>query len=135
MVLDSHERVVASIANAIDPTALWSDQVRQAVQAWIDGVRCDPDATVNWIRIVPSLGPTARPLMRTTLAAYADLIHRLARNPGFVVAGIRDPSPRETTMLLGALRELIATTVEDGEDVTTIVDVATDFIVRVLRVS
>jgi hypothetical protein len=35
-------------------------------------------------------------------------------------------------MLLGALRELIATTVEDGQDITSIIDVAMDFTIRVL---
>jgi len=132
LVLDAHERIVAAIARANDPDAEWTVQVRQAVEAWIDGVRSDPEATLNWIRIVPALGPGSRPLLRTTLAAYADLIQRLAENPGFVRAGIPRPSPQETTMLLGALRELIATTVEDGEEITSIIDVATDFIIRVL---
>lgn len=132
LIQDSHQRIVAAIADAVDPTAPWTAQVRRAVQAWIDGVRADPDATLNWIRILPALGPDARQLMRATLAAYADLIHRLADNASFVRAGVRQPSPQETTMLLGALRELIATTVEDGDDIASIVDIATDFTIRVL---
>jgi len=132
LIEDSHRRVVAAIADAVDPTAPWAVQVRRAIEAWIDGVRADPEPTLNWIRVLPSLGPDARQLMRTTLAAYADLIHRLADNPAFARAGVRQPSPQETTMLLGALRELIATTVEDGDDIASIVDIAADFTIRVL---
>jgi AcrR family transcriptional regulator len=131
LILDSHRRVVAAVAGAVDITAPWTLQVRQAIEAWIEGVRADPDATLNWIRTMPAL-PDARQLMRTTLAAYAELIGQLADNPSFARAGVRPPSPQETTMLLGALRELIATTVEDGDDITSIVDVATDFTIRVL---
>lgn len=132
LIEDSHRRVVARIAAAVDSAAEWTDQVRQAIEAWIDAVRSEPDVTLNWIRILPALGPDARALTRTTLAAYAELIRRLADNPPFARAGIRPPSSQETTMLLGALRELIATTVEDGEEITSIVDVATEFTLRVL---
>jgi AcrR family transcriptional regulator len=132
LIEDSHRQVVATIATAVDGTADWPDQVRQAIEAWIEAVRSQPDVTLNWIRILPALGPDARALMRSTLAAYAQLIQRLADNPPFARAGIGPPSPQETTMLLGALRELIATTVEDGEDITSIVDVATEFTLRVL---
>jgi len=132
LIEDSHRRLVADIAGAVDRTAPWTDQVRQAIEAWIAGVQADPRATLNWIRIVPALGPDAHALMRGTLGAYADLIRSLADNPAFAGAGVRVPSPPETTMLLGALRELIATTVEDGEDITGIIEVATDFTIRVL---
>jgi AcrR family transcriptional regulator len=129
---DDHQRLVATIAAAVDRSAPWTVQVRQAIQTWISGVKADPGITLNWIRIVPTLGPDARQLMRATMAAYAGLIHDLADNPVLRQAGIGQPSTQETTMLLGALRELIATTVEDGDDITSIIDVATDFTIRVL---
>jgi AcrR family transcriptional regulator len=132
LIEDSHRRLVTEIAGAVDRTAAWTDQVRQAIEAWIAGVQADPRATLNWIRIVPSLGPDAHALMRGTLGAYAELIRSLAGNPAFAQAGVRVPSRQETTMLLGALRELIATTVEDGDDITSIIEVATDFTIRVL---
>ena len=132
LIEESHRRVVVAIADAVDEAAPWRSQVHQAVKAWIDAVASDPGTTLNWIRVVPALGTDARTLLRGTLAAYADLIQRLAGSPAFVAAGIPVPSPQETTMLLGALRELIATTVEDGEDITSIVDVATEFTLRVL---
>lgn len=132
LIHDAHRRIVAAIAEAVDPTLPWTAQVRRAVETWIDGVRAHPEATLNWIRIMPALGTDARQLMRGTLAAYAELIHRLADSAPFIQDGVRPPSAQETTMLLGALRELIATTVEDGDDISSIVDVATDFIIRML---
>jgi AcrR family transcriptional regulator len=132
LIYDDHQRLVATIAAAVDRTAPWTVQVRQAIETWIDGVRSDPGVTLNWIRMVPALGPDARQVMRTTMAAYAGLIRDLADNPVVARAGIAPPSAHETTMLLGALRELIATTVEDGDDIGSIIDVATDFTIRVL---
>ena len=132
LVEDDHLRLVATIADAVDRSAPWTAQVRTAIETWMNAVRSDPSITLNWIRTVPALGPDGRRLMRGTLAAYGDLIHDLTGNPVFAKAGVRPPSPQETTLLLGALREIIATTVEDGEDITSIVDVATDFIIRVL---
>lgn len=132
LIHDSHKRILAAIADAVDPTLPWTVQVRRAVETWIDGVRAHPEATLNWIRTMPALGTDARQLMRKTLAAYAELIDRIADSAPFAQAGVRRPSPQETTMLLGALRELIATTVEDGDDISSIVDVATSFIIRML---
>jgi AcrR family transcriptional regulator len=132
LIQDGHLRLVATIAGAVDRAAPWTVQVRQAIETWIDGVRSDPGMTLNWIRILPALGSDARALMRSTLGAYGELMHQLADNPVFAQAGVRQPSRQETTMLLGALRELIATTVEDGEDITSIIEVATDFTIRVL---
>ena len=132
LIHDSHRRIVAAIADAVDPSLPWTAQVRRALETWIDGVQAHPEATLNWIRTMPALGTDARDLMRGTLGAYADLIRRLTDSAPFVRARVRQPSPQETTMLLGALRELIATTVEDGDDISSIVDVATDFIIRML---
>jgi len=132
LIEDDHLRLVATIAEAVDRNAAWTLQVRQAIETWMNAVRSDPSITLNWIRTIPALGPDARRLMRPTLAAYADLIQTLTDSPVVAAAGVRPPSAQETTLLLGALRELIATTVENGDDITSIVDVATDFIIRVL---
>ena len=132
LIEESHRQVVVKIADAVDEAAPWRTQVHQAIQAWIDAVASDPGTTLNWIRIVPALGSDARMLLRGTLAAYGDLIGRLAGGRAFIAAGVAVPSPQATTMLLGALRELIATTVEDGDDVKSIVDVAAAFTIRVL---
>lgn len=66
------------------------------------------------------------------MTAYAGLIRVLAESPELASAGVAPPSPQETIMLLGGLKELIATTVEDGGDLRGIIDIATDVAVRIL---
>ncbi|MGH3412246.1 MAG: TetR/AcrR family transcriptional regulator [Marmoricola sp.] len=132
LLRDSHARLVGGIAAAVDPQAAWPVQIRQAIQAWIAGVQADPDVTLSWIRVVPSLGDDARDLSRATMDSFAQLIGSLSDTPELRRAGITPPSRQETTILLGGLRELIATTVEDGGDVGEIVDVATEVTTRIL---
>jgi hypothetical protein len=66
------------------------------------------------------------------MAAFAGLIRSLAESPELASAGVTPPSPQETIMLLGGLKELIATTVEDGGDLRGIIDVATNVAIRIL---
>jgi AcrR family transcriptional regulator len=129
---DSNERTIARIAEGVDPHAPWATQIRQAIEAWAASVDTERDVTLTWIRVVPSLGDEARRLLRETMAAFADLIHRLSDTPELAAAGVTPPSPEESVILLGGLRELIATCVEDGQEVGDIVDVATDVTTRIL---
>jgi AcrR family transcriptional regulator len=132
LLRDSHERTVAAIAAAVDPHAPWPLQIRQAVEAWLRASVAEPHVTLSWIRVVPSLGEGAADLMRDTMDSFADLIHRLSDTPELAASGVRPPSRPVTTMLLGGLRELIATTVEDGDDVLGVVDVASEVAARIL---
>lgn len=129
---EDNKRAVARVAAAVNPRSPWQAQVRQAIEAWIGGVIDDPGVQLCWIRVVPSLGEAARPLLRRTMAAFADLIRTLAESPELASAGVTPPTPRETIMLLGGLKELIATTVEDGDDLSSIIDIATDVAIRIL---
>jgi AcrR family transcriptional regulator len=132
LLQDDTDRTVARIAAAVNPGSPWQAQVRQALEAWIGGVHDDPGVRLCWIRVVPSLGDAARPLLRRTMAAFADLIRALTERPELLSAGVTRLSPQETVMLLGGLKELIATTVEDGGDVLRIIDIATDVTIRIL---
>jgi AcrR family transcriptional regulator len=125
-------QTVARIAAAVDSRSPWQAQVRQAIEAWVSGVTDDPGVRLCCIRVVPSLGEAARPLLRQTMAAFAELIRSLAESPELADAGVTPPSPQESIMLLGGLKELIATTVEDGGDLRGIVDVATNVAIRIL---
>jgi AcrR family transcriptional regulator len=126
------DQTVARIAAAVDPRSPWQAQVRQAIDAWVSGVTDDPGVRLCWIRVVPALGEAARPLLRRTMAAFAGLIATLAESPELAGAGVTPPSAQETIMLLGGLKELIATTVEDGGDLRGIIDVATTVAIRIL---
>jgi AcrR family transcriptional regulator len=126
------DQTVARIAAAVNSRSPWQAQVRQAIEAWIIGVTDDPSVRLCWIRVVPSLGDAARPLLRQTMAAFAGLIRTLAESPDLARTGVTPPSPQETIMLLGGLKELIAATVEDGGDLRAIIDIATTVAIRIL---
>ena len=116
--------MVRQIAAAVDPGAPWDVQARQAIEAWIAGAQADLALTLSWIRDLPSVGSDARHLQREALEAFVVLIQNLSDTPELRAAGDDPPSRQLAILLLGGLRELIATTVEDGGDIGDITDVA-----------
>jgi AcrR family transcriptional regulator len=112
LLTDVNAEMVRRISAAVDPRVPWRDQVRQAVEAWVAYAESQPAVTLSWIRDAPSLGlPGCR---RETTDAFAGMIQALGDTEVMRAAGV-GPVPREVAvMLLGALRELAATTVEDG---------------------
>jgi AcrR family transcriptional regulator len=121
---EANAAMVRQIAAAVDPCAPWDVQVRQAIEAWIAGAQSDLALTLSWIRDLPSLGSDARHLQREALEAFVVLIQNLSDTPELLAAGVAPPSRRVAILLLGGLRELIATTVEDGGDIGDITEVA-----------
>jgi AcrR family transcriptional regulator len=124
---ESNQRTITRISAAVDPGAAWEVQARQAIEGWIAAVQADPPITLSWIRDVPALGQGRdRHFQRATMRAFVELIQELTDTPHLRAAGVRPPSEQTATILLGGLRELIATTVEDGHDVATIVGSAVE---------
>ncbi|MBC6458160.1 hypothetical protein [Actinomadura sp. HBU206391] len=79
---------------------------------------------LSWIRDVPSLGDAARLLERQTMEAFIAMVQTLCDTDGLRAVGI-GPLPRQVAiMLLGGLRELTATTVEDGGRISDITEIA-----------
>jgi AcrR family transcriptional regulator len=107
-----NDEMLRRIPAAVDPNSPWQDQVRQAIEAWIGFAESQPAITLSWIREVPSLSvPACRHDMTQ---AFVGMIQMLCDTEPMRAAGI-GPVPRElAVMLLGGLRELAATTVEDG---------------------
>jgi AcrR family transcriptional regulator len=126
LIRDSNTRMVAAIAGAVDRRAAWEVQVHQAIEAWLTAARAEPAITLSWIREVPMLGEQARQLQRETLEAFVVLVNTLTDTDELRAAGVRPPPRQFAVMLLGGLRELIAMTVEDGQDIFDIVDVSVD---------
>ena len=124
LLQEANAEMVRRVAAAVDSQAAWDTQVRQAIEAWIACAQSDPAITLSWIREISSLGDAARQVQRELLEAFVVLVQRLTDTPELRAAGIV-PAPRPfAVMLLGGLRELIATTVEDGGDIGDIADVA-----------
>ncbi|WP_370288482.1 TetR/AcrR family transcriptional regulator [Nocardioides sp.] len=108
-----NRRIIAATAEAVDPAATWDAQIGQAVAAWARAAVDDPLLVRSWIRELSSL-PAGRELQRELLESFVDLTSALAAHPGIAASGIRPPSRAATVVLLGGLRELLATSVEDG---------------------
>ena len=126
LLLEANAKMVRQIAAAVDPRAPWGTQVRQAIEAWIASAQSEPAITLSWIREVPALGDDARQVQREMLEAFIILVQTLAGTPELRAAGIMPPPRQLAIMLLGGLRELIATTVEDGGDIGDITEVAVE---------
>jgi AcrR family transcriptional regulator len=124
LLTEANAQMIRQISAAVDPAAPWADQVRQAVEAWIACAESRPAITLSWIREIPALGDPARQLQRDMMEAFVTMIQTLCDTEGWHAAGL-GPVPRQPAiMLLGGLRELIATTVEDGGRAGDITEVA-----------
>ena len=114
LLADANAAMIRQISAAVDPKAPWDVQVRQAVGAWIAAAESAPALTVSWIRDLPSLGAAARGLQRDLMDQFITMLQTLCDTEELRAAGIRPVSRQRAIILLGGLRELMATTVEDG---------------------
>ncbi|HKT00591.1 MAG TPA: TetR/AcrR family transcriptional regulator [Rugosimonospora sp.] len=126
LLTDSNARMIREIAAAVDPREPWARQVRQAVVAWIACAESEPAMTLSWIRDVPSLGAAARKLQRDTMEAFVTMIQTLTDTELWRSVRDRPVSRQLAIMLLGGLRELTASTVEDGGRISDFTDLAVD---------
>jgi AcrR family transcriptional regulator len=124
LLQECNAAMVRQIAAAVDPRAPWDLQARQAIEAWIAAAQSDLAITLSWIRDLPSLGFDSRNLQREWLEAFVVLIQDLIDTAEMRAAGVAPPPRQFMIMLIGGLRELIATTVEDGGDIGDITEVA-----------
>ncbi|WP_086857687.1 TetR/AcrR family transcriptional regulator [Amycolatopsis lexingtonensis] len=124
LLADANRAMIEQISDAVDPGAPWSLQVRQAIEAWIACAESEPAITLSWIRDVPALGAAARDLQRDAMEGFIAMTQRLTDTPSLRAAGISPPSRQVAIILLGGLRELIATTVEDGGRAGDVTEVA-----------
>lgn len=132
LLTDTHEDMIARISAAVDPHAPWRSQVRQAVHAWIAAAEATPALTLSWIRDVPALESTARDLQRDAMDAFVSMLQTLADTDEARAAGIRGIQRDRAIILLGGLRELMATTVEDDRRLGDITDLAVEASIALL---
>lgn len=124
LLTEANAEMVRQISAAVDPKAPWDSQIRQAVGAWIACAESEPAIVLSWIRDLPSLGAAARRLQREMMEAFIVMIQTLTGTEELRAAGVRPVSRQRAIILLGGLRELIATTVEDGGRVSDITEPA-----------
>jgi AcrR family transcriptional regulator len=128
----NNEVLIANIQAAVDPEAQWQDQIRQAAEAYVDHIGARPAITLSWIREAPALGAVARPLHRLAIEQLTDMLVDLTDSPGFRRAQLPPISRPLALILLGGLRELTALFVEDGHDLSGIVEPANAAAIAIL---
>ncbi|WP_459715874.1 TetR/AcrR family transcriptional regulator [Actinophytocola sp. KF-1] len=124
LLTDANTAMIREISAAVDARAPWAKQVRQAIATWIACAESQPAITVSWIRDVPSLGAAARELQRDVMSAFVTMIQTLCDTDEWRSVRAEPVSEQLALILLGGLRELIATTVEDGRRVSDMTEVA-----------
>jgi AcrR family transcriptional regulator len=133
LLTDANTATIRQITAAVDPAEPWEHQVRQAVEAWIGSAESSPAITLSWIRDLPSLGTAARQLQRDVMEDFITMLQTLWDTPEWHAIGVGPVSRQLAVILLGGLRELIATTVEDGGRISDITEVAVRASVGLLR--
>ena len=132
LLTDANAAQVRQIAAAVDATAPWRSQVRQAVEAWISSGESRSSLMLSWIRDVPSLGDAARRLQRDAMENFIEMLRALGDSGEFRAAGVGPVSRQRIIMLLGGLRELTAITVEERGRMSDITEEAVDASIALL---
>jgi AcrR family transcriptional regulator len=132
LLTDANAEQVRQISAAVDPSAPWRSQVRQAVEAWISSGESRPALMLSWIRDVPSLGTAARRLQRDAMENFIEMVQALGGTEEFRTAGVGPVSRQRIIMLLGGLRELTAITVEEGGRMSDVTEEAVEASIALL---
>lgn len=132
LLSDANVDQIRQISQAVDPSALWQKQVRQAIEAWISTGEERSALMLSWIRDVPALGAVARELQRDAMDSFIDMVGALGATDEFRAAGVGPMSRRRIIMLLGGLRELTAITVEEGGNMSDVTDEAVEASIALL---
>jgi AcrR family transcriptional regulator len=132
LLTDANAEQVRQISAAVDPSAPWRSQVRQAVEAWISSGESRPALMLSWIRDVPSLGTAARRLQRDAMENFIEMVQALGGTEEFRSAGVGPVSRQRIIMLLGGLRELTAITVEEGGRMSDVTEEAVEASIALL---
>jgi AcrR family transcriptional regulator len=124
LITETNDEMIRRISAAVDPTAAWPTQVRQAVEEWLACSDAQRAVTHSWIRDIPALGVLGRDLQRDLMEKFIDMVQSLTDTESLRAMGIGRVSRQMAIVLLGGLRELIASNVEDGGEATDITETA-----------
>jgi len=121
-----NQRMQAYIVAAVDPDAPWEEQVRAGVTAWIEAMGSQPELSVSWIREFPSLGPEAARGQRAAIRSLTRMLETLTDTPQMRKAGLGPVSRERALILVGGLRELAASVLEQGKPLASATGPAVD---------
>jgi AcrR family transcriptional regulator len=120
----STELLGERISAAVDPNVDWQNQIRQAVEAYVEHIESTPGLTLAWIRELPALDAGARPSQRRNTQLLTNLLVSLSDTAAMRDAGLPPLTPAKAVILVGGLRELTAQVVEDGHSARDIIEPA-----------
>jgi len=126
LLTSTHRTAIRTMAKGVDPSAEWTVQIRQAVEAWIDYSDAHAPVLLSWIREAPALGPAARTFKDQVTESYIKLIQTVSSSEPLRDAGYRTVPRARAVIFIGGLRELAAMTVESGGKLRDIADDAVD---------
>jgi AcrR family transcriptional regulator len=124
LVTEANDEMIRRIAGAVDPTQPWPVQVRAAVVEWLACSDAERAVTHSWIRDMPALGALGRQLQRDMLEKFVDMVQALTDSESLRDIGIYRVDRQMAILLLGGLRELIASNVEEGGEAMDITETA-----------
>lgn len=131
LLTENNQQAIREISAAVDPTAAWQAQIRQAVSAWVAHCESCSPVTLSWIRDLPALS-WAQHEHRAAMDAYISFIQAMCDTELMRAAGVGPISRQRALILLGGLRELLAATLEEGGRPTDIAEVAADAAIAIL---
>ena len=124
LLSETNDANLAGVAAAVDPTAPWQTQVRQAVETWFECSERRRPLTLTWIRDVPGLGPAARTLQRSAMDRFVQLVQTLSDTDELKAVGIGPIPHARAVLLIGGIRELTAHTVEHDRPLAAVTEEA-----------
>lgn len=126
------ERMMTTIAYAVDANGAWQEQVDAAARAYLHVLEENPALTRTFLVEIHAAGPKALQLRREVHQQFAELLR------GLVAAGrrkhpeIRPLSPMMATAVVGAINELVLVAVEGGGRLRDLERTATELLNAVL---
>jgi AcrR family transcriptional regulator len=128
-------QTMAAIAHAVTFEGEWEQQVDAAVGAYLDSVAARPALFASFFHELPALGGAGIDRARGVSERFVDLL------VGLVEAGRRERPdldasalPRDTAVIVvGGLRDLMLTALEQGRDVREVRAGASDAVKAIMR--
>ncbi|MBT0567785.1 TetR/AcrR family transcriptional regulator [Williamsia sp. CHRR-6] len=127
-----HAGMMRDVAEAVDLTADWRDQVEQAIGAYFRSVAANPAVIRSWVRELPSLGDPTVTGQGKPRDEFAALLVGLTRNEALRRAGIKPASEDLARFLVGGIQEMTAMVVEHDRPIEPVIEVVVSSTIALL---
>lgn len=126
------ERLMATIALAVNPDVDWQTQLHAAARAYLHLLEENPALTRTFLVEIHAAGPRALELRRKVHQQFAELLRGLVNSGRRKHPEIRPLSPNMATAIVGAINELVLVAVEGGGRLRDLERTATELLSAVL---